>query len=170
MYRVFLLATLISVSASCEPSNGQPAESGHPIPETGAVEPQVSNTVNELVRGFWDAWASAEVDLGIAYFAEDATAITKMGAILRGRERIDAAWRPGFESIAGQVIEFTDSFISVYGSDLASVHQIGTFLIQFTDGTTEGPIPFTYTTVWKLRDNEWRIIVAHRTDPPEPTG
>lgn len=170
MYRVFLLATLISVSASCAPPNGRSADGEQQMAEIGRLENHVSNTVNGLVRGFWDAWASAEVDTGLGYFAEDATAITKTGAILRGRERIDAAWRPGFASIAGQVIEFSHTFISVYGPDLASVHQIGSFLVEFTDGTTEGPLPFTYTTVWRLRDDEWKIIVAHRTDPPEPAG
>lgn len=170
MYRIVVLAALIAVFTSCSPHSGRPAEDEDPSRLTPARLAQIHHTVGGLVEGFWDAWASADIDGGIGYFAEDATAVTKTGAILRGRESIDAAWRPGFATIAGQTIEFSESFVSVYGPDLASVHQVGSFLVKHFDGTTEGPIPFTYTTVWILRDNAWQIIVAHRTDPPDPVA
>ena len=166
MRQILLFTALLTILPSCSQESSGSGEDAGSLALTAAQEAGIADTVEVLAGAFWDAWATPDVDRGMALLAEDATAVTKTAAILRGRETIDAAWRPMFTEITGQVIDFSDSFVSVYGPNLASVHQMGTFLVSRSDGTTEGPIPFTFTTVWLKRDNRWQIIVSHRTDPP----
>ena len=157
---VFILAVV-----GCSPAQDNAPASDSRAPFGAEERAEVRAVIEIQTAGFWEAWAAADIDRGLDFFAEEATAVTKTAAILPGLSAIDAAWRPGFATITSQDIEITDSYVTVFGPELASVHQVGTFVVHFTDGVVEGPIHFTYTTVWALMDGAWRIVVAHRTDP-----
>jgi len=158
---------LVFLMLSCVHGPAVSAADREPGVPLGARTERIADVLRTKTRAFWDAWAGADVDAGLGYLSEDATAITRTGVILRGRSSIDAAWRPGFRNIVSQDISFDTTLVSVYGPDLGSVHQVGAFLVFRRDGSRDGPIPFTYTTVWLRRNGTWEIIVAHRTDPLE---
>ena len=162
MPRVVPAALAIAVLAACRPAATE---------LTDQQRTAITEEVAVAVAGFWDAWATADVDRGMAFMADDATAVTSGAQILRGRQTKDDAWRPMFETVASQVIDFEDTHITVFGPDFVCVQQRGTFDVTETDGGTGYLKVFAYTTVWTRRDGVWKVVAGHRSDPPaSPAG
>ena len=124
----------------------------------------MADSVSVAVAGFWDAWSAADVDRGMSFLADDATVATSGAAVLAGRSTIDDRWRPMFETVASQVIDFEISNVTVVSPDVVTVHQRGSFLVTDTAGEQGPSKVFAYTSVWIRRDGAWKLISGHRSD------
>jgi uncharacterized protein (TIGR02246 family) len=149
-----LTVVALALSGACQPTTPDLTE------EQKAT---LADSIAAEVSGFWDAWAASDVDQGMSFVADDATAVTFDGRILSGKATIDSTWRPMFDNVASQVIDFDETHITVFSSRLVCVQQRGTFTVTDMSGSVGLPIPFAYTSVWTRRDGQWQMVAGHRS-------
>ncbi len=135
----------------------------NPMELTEEQKQAITREISTATEEFWKAWADVDVDSGMAMIGEEAIAVTSRGTLLVGKTNIDDAWRPMFQSVASQQIQFTESYVTVLAMDAAYAVQRGTFVVTDTSDSVGEPIPFAYTTVWQRVEDGWKVVVGHRT-------
>lgn len=132
--------------------------------------PQIAE-ITASVDDFWSAWAqgAAGFDRGMAMFDDRPDfALASDGATWRSKANVDEAFRPLFQTIDHQVFDMQPPAVAVFGPDLASVTQEGTFTQFSANGTSVGPLRFAATMILGRSGSGWRVRLYHQSEPQPP--
>ncbi len=162
MRRIVLVAFILTAFAACQPADTELTDY-----QKGEIEAEV----NLELETMWDLFRQADYDHGIAYWEDSPEQLfgTSEGGILKGFAAIDAAFRPGFTTIASQVLNVDETHITVITQDVVYVMQRGTYAATDTSGVTDPTRPFAYSYLWTRTDAGWKVSSAHMStgDPME---
>jgi uncharacterized protein (TIGR02246 family) len=157
-----LLVLSVWVLAGCQ-APGAPYSSA----DLAAAEQEVSAALNE----FWGAWLDVDFDEGMAFYAEspDLSLMTD-GYLWESKTAAEEAFRPYFETLERQEIDFQVTKIQALAPNVVHVAQIGTYRQFGTDGSVTPDIGFATDLVWAKRDGSWKVIAYHQSEEnPAPT-
>ena len=87
------------------------------------------------------------------------------GQMISGYSAFSDFFEAAFANVASQAISFTESKTTVMAADVVSVTTQGTYAPTDTAGVTAPASAFAFTTVWALRDGEWKVHVASNSEP-----
>ncbi|UCG89178.1 MAG: nuclear transport factor 2 family protein [Gemmatimonadota bacterium] len=158
MRRLILAALAVAlVATSCQPAASELSE---------AERTAIAETVNAINAGFWDAWRAADFDRGMSYYDNSPDlAFAFEGAVDYGYAEIEAKYLPGMAGVASQEITVTDSRTTVLAPDVVCIMEAGSSSATDTAGVTGPEGSFAVTSIWVLRDGEWKIHIGHESFP-----
>jgi uncharacterized protein (TIGR02246 family) len=139
--RTIALIALVAAALTSVGFAQAPAETS---PEKAAV---IAND-----RLYEAAYASADVEALVDFFAEDADYTTEDGRTFSGRAEIEAAIRAGLTANRGSELAINAETIRVLGPE--SVLEKGSTTVKAKDGETSGAL---YTAIHVKKNGEWKI-------------
>ena len=155
--RRMILPLMLFVVAACQPAT---------MEMTDAEKVAVADEVNAINAEFWDVWREADFDRGMSYYYNSPDlAFAMEGVVDYGYAEIDAKYRPGFASVASQTLTITDSRTTVLAPDVVCIMETAKMSLTDTAGVTGPETDFALTSIWVLRDGEWKIHIAHESLP-----
>jgi uncharacterized protein (TIGR02246 family) len=133
---------------------------------TDVEKAAIADEVNAVNAEFWDAWRDADFDRGMSYYYDSPDFVLAFdGAVDYGHATVDAKFRPIFASVASQTLTVTDSRTTVLAPDVVCIMETGTWSQTDTAGVTGPETDLALTSIWVLRDGEWKIHIAHESLP-----
>ncbi len=139
--RTIALIALVAAALTSVGFAQAPAETS---PEKAAV---IAND-----RLYEAAYANADVEALVDFFAEDADYTTEDGRTFSGRAEIEAAIRAGLTANRGSELAINAETIRVLGPE--SVLEKGSTTVKAKDGETSGAL---YTAIHVKKNGEWKI-------------
>ena len=157
MRRFVLAAFALTVFAAC-----QPATTELTVEQKAEIAAEV-----ELVHGqLWDAWRETDLHRGMDYYRNSPEFTFAMeGQLFNGYDALHDAAHEMFASTASQTITLAESQTTVLAPDVVCVMEQGIGAATDTLGVTGPANPFAFTAIWVLRDGEWKVDLAHFSNP-----
>jgi hypothetical protein len=151
MRRIVLAAFALTVLAACQPAT---TELTHQ--QRGEIAAEV-----ELLHGqLWDAWREVDVDRAMSYYRNSPDFVwADNGELMNG-------WTPIYEGLQTfnaerQAITFNESKTMVLGPNVVQFVEQGTYSVTDTTGATRPEVEIAASTLWVLRDGEWKVDFIH---------
>jgi uncharacterized protein (TIGR02246 family) len=133
---------------------------------TDADKAAIADTVEALNSEWLTAMAAADLDRGMTLFHEGPNvAWGYEGEIVFGFDAIVSAWRPYFEAMESQDFTVQESRVEVLAPTVACINQVITGTTTDTAGVTGPELVYAITTVWLLRDGEWKMYFGQESLP-----
>jgi hypothetical protein len=151
MRRLALAALSLAFLSACQPATTELTE-----------EQKADNAaeVNALRADFWHAWREWDVDRGMSYYRNSPDFIVANdGELIKGWNTFDEAIQSW--NVESQTIAFNESRTTVLAPDAVHLVEQGTYSVTDTTGVTRPEVTFAASTLWVLRDGEWKVDFAH---------
>lgn len=162
MRRFVLTAFAMTVLAACQPATTE---------LTDEQKAEIVAEVTAINEVFWDAWRAADVDRAFSYYYDSAEFVFAYeGVVYYGYAEVDANFRPGMANVASMSIMITSSVTTVLAADVVSTMDAGTYAVTDTAGVIGPELGFAVTSIWILREGEWKIHIGHESFPPPETA
>ena len=114
------------------------------------------------LEAFWDAWAAASFDEGMAFYSDDPDmTFIDDGFVWESKAATEAAYRPYFDVIERQEVDVTETRIVALTPEVVHVIQAVTFIQSFTDGTSGPPMEAAISLTWVKEGGEWQAMAYH---------
>ena len=154
-----LMMVLLSLVVGCSPQGEPPLTDA----ERGAIE--------DTIMALWDQTLSGieEVDAAKAYslFSEKPDAwYIRDGHLYPSIETAKREYSEGFKALSRQEREVDTLAVTVLSRSAASLFSMGRFYATDTAGVTYPPLELSWSVVWRLEEEGWRIANMHISFPP----
>ena len=140
-----------------------------PAPEAVVFDRQaVEVEVSDWLDGFWATWSKGieGFDRGMALYDNHPDySFAAGGNLWLSHTAGSEAFRPGFEIVQQQTLEFEQKAITVLTRDLVYTAQQGTYSQTYADGTTSEVKPLAFTMLLVRSDGLWKARFAHLSEP-----
>ena len=161
MRRIIFPLLLLLVAVACQPAT---------MEMTDAEKAAIADEVNAINAEFWDVWRDGDFDRGMTYYYNSPDlAFAMEGAVDYGYDQVDAKYRPNFANVASQILRVTHSQTTVLAPDAVCIMETARFSQTDRDGVTTPETDLALTSIWMLRDGEWKIHLAHESLPTPET-
>jgi uncharacterized protein (TIGR02246 family) len=106
----------------------------------------------------------------MAFYAEspDLSLMTD-GYLWESKTAAEEAYRPYFEALERQEIDFQVTKIQALAPTVVHVAQTGIYRQFGTDGSVTSDLGFATDLVWAKRDGSWKVIAYHQSEANPPT-
>jgi hypothetical protein len=160
MRRLSLAVLSLGFLAACQPA---------PVELTEEQKAEIVAEVNAIRADFWDAWREWDVDRGMSYYHNSPDFVwADDGELMIGWTRVNEAIQSW--SVESQAITFNESIATVIAPGAVQLVEQGTYSVTDTTGTVRPEVTFAASTLWVLRDGEWKVDFVHvsRLRPETP--
>jgi len=161
MSRIALVVLSLVFLAACQPATTELTE------EHKAT---IIEEVTSLNSDWLSALEAADFERALTYSHQGPDVAWGFeGEIVFGFDAIASAWQPFFDSIESQDFTVQELRVEVLAPTVACINQIVTGTTTDTAGVTGPELRYGVTTVWSLREGEWKMYFGHESLPgPEP--
>ena len=151
MHRLILAAFALTVLAACQPATTELTEE---------QKGEIAAEVQLLHDQYWDAWRETDKDRGMSYYRNSPDFVFANGvALVKGWGTLNEAVQSW--TVESQVVTIDESIATVLAPDIVHFVENGTYSVTSTSGETGPDIPFAVSTIWVLRDGEWKVDFGH---------
>jgi len=138
---------------------------------TDAQRQEVADVIKQKTQEMLSLTKSEDFDKGMAFWNEDGDpswvgnsgVMVHMTEILPTKESIETSFRPMTQSRTSTNYKINHEYVAVLSLTHAVHVYEGTFSVTDNDGNTGEEYPITATTVWILKDGEWKILHFHQS-------
>ena len=146
-----MILPLMLVIVGCQPSTTE---------LTDAVKTAIADEVTAIKADFWDAWREWDVDKGMSYYRNSPDFVwADDGTLVKGWTTFNEdvqSW-----SVQSQAVTLSESIATVLAPNVVHFVEHGTYSITDTTGVTWPERTFAVSTLWVLRDAEWKVDFIH---------
>jgi hypothetical protein len=160
MRRLTLAVLSLAFLAACQPATTELTEE---------QKAEIVAEVNALKADFWDAWREFDRDRGMSYYRNSPDFIwADDGELTKGWTTFNEAIQSW--SVESQAITFNESIATVIAPGAVQLVEQGTYSATDTTGAIHPEVTFAASTLWVLRDGEWKVDFIHvsRLRPETP--
>jgi uncharacterized protein (TIGR02246 family) len=155
---VRVLIILVCVSVVWAIQNDR---SSMPPDQQQAIEKAVLKSHNQMSQ----ADSNLDVDKFFSYILDfDKGFIIQDGRLFRTRQEAYEAVKKGFEGISQLKRTYEQTYVTVISPETALLTAQGTSTVTLSDGQTFSR-PFAVSTVYVLRDGQWKVLHGHYSVP-----
>ena len=137
---------------------------------TDAEKAAIADTVEALNSEWLAALEAADIDRALTYHHQGPNVGWGFeGEIVFGFDNIANAWRPYFATLDSQDFTVQESRVEVLAPTVACINQVVTGTSTDTAGVTGPELVYAITSVWLLRDGEWKMYFGQESLPTPET-
>jgi len=152
-----ILPLLLLVFAACQPAT---------MELTDAEKAAIADTVDALNSEWLMALEAADIDRALTYHHQGPNvAWGYEGEMVFGSDAIANTWRPYFATMESQDFTVQELRVEVLAPTVACINQVLTGTTTDTAGVTSPESVCAITTVWLLRDGEWKMYFGQESLP-----
>jgi hypothetical protein len=142
---------MLLVFAACQPAT---------MELTDAEKATIVDEVNPIKADFWDAWRAWDVDRGMSYYRNSPDFVwADDGELVQGWTTFNEAVQSW--NVESQAVTLSESIATVLAPNVVQFVEHGTYSITDTTGVTWPERTFAVSTLWVLRNGEWKVDFIH---------